>query len=72
MNEEEIECDFSRGGHLEVACKQKHFDDYARQVEVIAREFNHQMRVVQRSELASEIGSINLLTAAWSTKSAPG
>ena len=57
VGEENIECDFSRCGHLEVACKQKHFDDFARQVEVIAREFNHPLRVVPRSELASEIGS---------------
>src|ERR1700756_619543 len=57
VREEEIDCDFSRCGHLEVACKQKHFDDYARQVEVIAREFNHQVRVVAKSELAGEIGS---------------
>src|ERR1700683_3979180 len=57
VREEAIECDFSRCGHLEVACKQKHFDDYARQVEVIAREFNHQLRVVQRNELSAEIGS---------------
>src|SRR6202158_5832368 len=57
VHEENIDCDFSRCGHLEVACKQKHFDDYARQVEVIAREFNHQLRVVPRSELQSEIGS---------------
>jgi len=57
VKEEGIDCDFSRCGHLEVACKQKHFDDYARQVEVIAREFNHQLRIVQRGELASEIGS---------------
>src|SRR6185312_8360877 len=42
INEEKIDCDFARSGHLEVACKQKHFDDYARQAEVIAREFNHQ------------------------------
>ena len=47
VREEDIDCDFSRCGHLEVACKQKHFDDYARQAEVIAREFNHQLRVVQ-------------------------
>src|SRR5205807_7456014 len=33
------------------------FDDYARQAEVIAREFNHQLRVVQKNELSSEIGS---------------
>jgi len=57
VREEEIDCDFSRCGHLEVACKRKHFDDYARQAEVIAREFNHELRVVQRSELSSEIGS---------------
>jgi glycine/D-amino acid oxidase-like deaminating enzyme len=57
VREEGIECDFSRSGHLEVACKQKHFDDYARQAEVIAREFNHELRVVQRQELGVEIGS---------------
>jgi glycine/D-amino acid oxidase-like deaminating enzyme len=57
VREEAIDCDFSRGGHLEVACKQKHFDDYARQAEVIAREFNHHLRVVQKTELNSEIGS---------------
>jgi glycine/D-amino acid oxidase-like deaminating enzyme len=57
IREEAIDCDFSRCGHLEVACKQKHFDDYERQAEVIAREFNHQLRVVQRNELSAEIGS---------------
>src|SRR5450432_3239397 len=57
VDEERIDCAFSRSGHLEVACKQKHFDDYARQVEVIAREFNHQLRIVPRHELQSEIGS---------------
>src|ERR1700740_23486 len=57
VREEAIDCNFSRCGHLEVACKQKHFDDYARQAEVIAREFNHQLRVVQKHELSSEIGS---------------
>jgi len=57
VREETIDCDFSRCGHLEVACKQKHFDDYARQAEVIDRDFNHKLRVVQRHELPSEIGS---------------
>jgi len=57
VREEAIDCDFSRCGHLEVACKKKHFDDYARQVDVIAREFNHQLRVVQKNELNAEIGS---------------
>jgi glycine/D-amino acid oxidase-like deaminating enzyme len=57
VREEAIDCDFTRCGHLEVACKQKHFDDYARQAEVIAREFNHTLRVVQKHELSAEIGS---------------
>ncbi len=57
VREEGINCDFSRCGHLEVACKQKHFDDYARQAEVIAREFHHTLRVVQKHDLGTEIGS---------------
>jgi glycine/D-amino acid oxidase-like deaminating enzyme len=57
VKQENIACDFARTGHLEVACKQSHFEDYARQAEVIAREFNHQLRVVPRDELRAEIGS---------------
>ncbi|HET9406983.1 MAG TPA: FAD-binding oxidoreductase [Candidatus Sulfotelmatobacter sp.] len=57
VRDENIDCDFSRSGHLEVACKQKHFDDYARQAEVVQREFNHKLRVVQKNELTAEIGS---------------
>ena len=57
VKEENIACDFARTGHLEVACKQAHFDDYSRQVEVISREFNHQLQVVPRDQLQSEIGS---------------
>jgi glycine/D-amino acid oxidase-like deaminating enzyme len=57
VKEENIACDFSRTGHLEVACKPAHFDDYARQADVIAREFNHQLRVVPRDQLSGEIGS---------------
>jgi glycine/D-amino acid oxidase-like deaminating enzyme len=57
VREEQIDCNFSRSGHLEVACKQSHFDAYARSVELIAREFNHQLRVIPRNELRSEIGS---------------
>jgi glycine/D-amino acid oxidase-like deaminating enzyme len=57
VKEENIACDFVRTGHLEVACKPAHFADYSRQAEVIAREFNHQLRVVPRDQLRSEIGS---------------
>jgi glycine/D-amino acid oxidase-like deaminating enzyme len=57
VKQENIDCDFGRCGHLEVACKQAHFDDYARQAEVVRREFNHELKIVPRSELRSEIGS---------------
>ncbi len=57
VSEEAIDCSFSRCGHLEVACKKKHFDDYQRQAEIIEVEFNHQLRVVPKSELSHEIGS---------------
>jgi len=57
VHDEKIECSFSRCGHLEVACKQSHFDAYARSVEIIAREFNHELRIIPRAELGNEIGS---------------
>jgi glycine/D-amino acid oxidase-like deaminating enzyme len=55
--EEDIDCNFSRRGHLEVACKQSHFDSYARSAGVIAKEFNHPLRIVPRKDLCDEIGS---------------
>ncbi len=57
VREEKINCNFSRCGHLEVACKQRHFDGYTRQAELIEVEFNHKLKVVPKSELNEEIGS---------------
>ena len=57
VRDEEIACDFSRCGHLEVACKQSHFGAYARSAEIIARDFNHQLEVIPKSSLRDEIGS---------------
>ena len=57
VQEEKIDCDFSRCGHLEVACKSAHFRSFARQAEVIAREFDHPLRILPRKELPTEIGS---------------
>src|SRR3989441_9084635 len=55
--EEKIDCDFSRCGHLEVACKQTHFDGYEESAALIQREFGHGRRIVSKSELRGEIGS---------------
>lgn len=57
VREENIACDFSRCGHLEVACKPSHFEGYARSAETIAANFGHELRVVPRSQLSQEIGS---------------
>lgn len=57
VREEKIDCDFSRCGHLEVACKQKHFDGYEESAALIRREFHHELRIIPKSELRSEIGS---------------
>ncbi len=57
VREEKIDCNFSRCGHLEVACKQAHFDGYEESAALIKREFNHELRIVPKSELRTEIGS---------------
>src|SRR5216684_279117 len=41
VREENIDCNFSRCGHLEIACKQTHFDGYEESAALIQREFNH-------------------------------
>ena len=57
VQEEGIDCDFARCGHLEVACKPSHFKSLADSVEVMAREFNHGARIVSKRDLREEIGS---------------
>jgi len=57
VREENIECDFSRCGHLEVACKQAHFNGYEESAARVKREFNHELRIISKSELRAEIGS---------------
>jgi glycine/D-amino acid oxidase-like deaminating enzyme len=55
--EEEIDCNFSRCGHLEVANKPGHFESFQSSAELMARELGHHVRIVPRNELSSEIGS---------------
>ena len=55
--EENIDCDFSRCGHLEVACKPRHFEEFRRGAETIEREFGHRLRIVEKENLLQEIGS---------------
>jgi glycine/D-amino acid oxidase-like deaminating enzyme len=57
VREENIACDFARCGHLEVAVKRSHFDDFAKSAALIQREFNHTLRIISKNELRGEIGS---------------
>jgi len=57
VGEEKIDCNFSRCGHLEVACKQAHFDGYEETAALTRREFHHQLRIIPKNELCAEIGS---------------
>src|SRR5215208_2563998 len=55
--EEQIACDFARTGHLLVACKPAHFQAFAREAELLERDFGHATRVIQPGALRGEIGS---------------
>jgi glycine/D-amino acid oxidase-like deaminating enzyme len=57
VREENIDCNFCRCGHLEVASKPSHFDRYARSAELMARTFNRELRLLPGNELHCEIGS---------------
>jgi len=57
VREEGIACDFARCGHLEVACKAKHFQQFQRGAETIEREFGRRVKIVEKKDLRAEIGS---------------
>ena len=57
VNEENIDCGFSRSGHLLTASKPKHYDDFKGEVDFMAKEFNHAVRLVPQNQLGAEIGS---------------
>jgi len=57
IRDENIDCNFSRCGHLEVACKQSHFDGYEESAALVKQKFEHDLRVIPKSELRTEIGS---------------
>jgi glycine/D-amino acid oxidase-like deaminating enzyme len=57
VSQEQIDCGFTRTGHLLVANKPAHFDALQREAEWYAQHFNHQTRPISKSELQSEIDS---------------
>ena len=57
VREEGITCDFARRGHLETAARPSHFRQFRVAAERLERDFNHKVRLVERAELSTEIGS---------------
>ena len=57
VKEENIDCGFWRYGHLLTINKPKHFEALKEDVEFMAREFNHPLRLLSRDEQQAEIGS---------------
>src|SRR5258706_3209505 len=57
VNEERIDCDFARDGHLLLAYKPAHFRAFIPEAALLKREFGHTTRLVPPGELGGEIGS---------------
>ncbi len=55
--DEEIDCDFRRNGHIEVAYKPAHFEAMAKQVAWYKEKLNHTVHVVSQADLRSELGT---------------
>jgi glycine/D-amino acid oxidase-like deaminating enzyme len=57
VKEEGIDCGYARRGHLLMANKPKHYEALAGEVDFMAREFNHPVRLIPPQDLHAEIGS---------------
>lgn len=57
IKEERIDCGFARTGHLLTANKPKHYESLQGEVDFMAKEFNHNVRLVAPKDLRSEIGT---------------
>ena len=57
VQDERIECQFKRCGHLSLASKPAHYEHFARSAELLARDFSCATRLVPRADLHTEIGS---------------
>jgi glycine/D-amino acid oxidase-like deaminating enzyme len=57
IRDESIDCDFTRSGHLEAACKPRHFEGFRHTAECLERDFNRRVRLIGKSDLAAEVGS---------------
>ena len=57
VRDENIDCGFSRYGHLLTANKPKHYRALMDEVEFMSKEFDHDVKLVPQSEQRTEIGT---------------
>ena len=57
VTEENIDCDWSRVGHVALANKQSQYDGLEDYAEWIHKEFGHKKKIITREELHTEIGT---------------
>lgn len=57
VTKESIDCHFYRAGRLGLAAKPEHFEHMKHTQELLATKFDHEVRLVERQNLGSEIGS---------------
>jgi len=55
--EEQIDCGYTRSGHIQAALKPKHFRAFQDEQALLSRVFNHRVELVPRAEQRSEVGS---------------
>lgn len=55
--DESIDCGYERCGHLEAAFKPAHFERLRLEQEVLARDFDHRVRLLPPSEQRAEVGT---------------
>ena len=57
IEEDQIECDWSRNGHIALACKQSHYNKFPEYSDWIKRELGHDKTIVPKEDIKTEIGS---------------
>ena len=57
VTRERIDCHFGRCGHLALASKPAHYQEFERSARLLSTKFSHEVRLVVRAALSEEIGS---------------
>ena len=57
IDQESIDCELERAGHVQAAWKRSHFDQFREERDLLARVFNHRVELVSEDAQRTELGS---------------